>query len=65
MILRLTITAGMLIEEIGTCLIEHQVIDKIIILPQDGLDELQGIKPVVLNTVCQVTSINVKHRSIH
>ena len=61
MTLRLTITERLLIEEIGTYFTENQVINKIMLVPEDGLDEMEGIQTAVLNAVCQVSSIIVKH----
>ena len=61
MILRLTVTARLLIEEIGTYFTENQVINKIMLVPEDGHDEMEGIQPIVLNAVCQVSSIIAKH----
>ena len=51
----------MAIEDIGTYLIEGKIMNKIIRVPQDELHEPQGIKPAVLNKLCQEQSIIVKH----
>ena len=51
----------MVIEDIGTYLIENKIMNTIIRVPQGEFHEPQGIKPGVLNKDCQEPSIIVKH----